>query len=282
MRWVLLVMAGILSAAGVLGCQRFARLLAGDKIELVRREVPGAAFQFPVGKVREEKLDYEAGKFGVEVAQGAIAQIEWNTGEMLSPEELETVFIRPVRDSSGMSVVEHGGVLVGGGAGQRWRLHDKDVEMTISIWPCGRRFFTLTQASGRNPAALERRILDSFECKPDPARDGQQRVIGVEVDLGPDFGMTEENPLTLISLDSEDLLISRVTSKESPDDPKFDELVPRLLNGVVSIEGVSRASFQVTTLRRNGTTRKLWRGAGEMDGEGRRLLATSLRCGPEI
>ena len=35
-------------------------------------------------------------------------------------------------------------------------------------------------------------------------------------------------------------------------------------------------------LRRNGQTRKVWRGAGELDGMGRRLLATSLRCGTEM
>jgi hypothetical protein len=154
--------------------------------------------------------------------------------------------------------------------------------MALSVWPCGKRFFTLTHASDNNPAALERRILDSFECKSDPARDGQQRVIGVEVDLGPDFGMTEENPLTVMSLGSEGLVISPYTGTTPPDDPKYDEIMPRFLNSVATTSGVSGPSFQVTTLRLAGGTRKLWRGAGEMDGHAMRLLATSLRCASEV
>jgi len=283
LRWILPALAGIAVLAGVLWARgQLPRWLPAAKIEFARREVPGAAFQFPVGKVREQKLDYEEGKFGVQVGKDTIVQLEWDTGEMLSGEELENVFVRPVREASGMSVVEHADVLVGSGAGQRWLLRDENVEMTLSVWPCGKRFFILTHASGKNPAALARRILDSFECKPDPALDGKQRAIGVEVALGPDFGMTEENPLTVASLDSEGLVVALVTSQESPDDPKFDELVPLFLNGVVKTTGVSGASFQVTTLRRNGETRKLWRGAGRLDGEGRRLLATSFRCGTEV
>ena len=284
MRWILAALAALALVAGVLWWQapRLARLLPSGRIELARREVPGAAFQFPVGKVREQKLDYEEGRLGIEVGKDSIVQIQWDTGEMLSREEFETVMIKPLRDSSGMSVVEHTEVRVGGGAGHRWLLGDKTVEMTFSVWSCGKRFFTLTHASGKNPAALERRILDSFECKPDPARDGQERMIGVEVDVGRDFGVTEENPLTVMSLDSEGLVVALVTSKESPEDPKFDDLVPRVLNGVVTTSGLSGASFQVTTLRRNGQTRKVWRGAGELDGMRRRLLATSLRCGTEM
>ena len=278
-----MALAGVALVAGVLWSQapRLARLLPG-KIELARREVPGAAFQFPVGKVKEQKLDYEAGKVSVEVARDSIAAMEWETGEMLSREELENVIIRPVRESLGLSVVEQADVLVAGGAGHRWFLRGGNIQMTLSAWPCGQRFFTLTHASGKNPAALERRILDSFECKPDPARDGKQRVIGVEVDVGPDFGMTEENPLTVMSLDSEGLLISPYTGNEAPDDTKYDEIMPLFLRGVANTAGLTGASFRATTLRRGGATRKVWRGAGQLEGEGRRLLAASLRCGSEV
>ena len=260
-------------AAGVLGCQRLARLLPGGKVELARREVPGAAFQFPVGKVKDEKLDYEEGKVGVEVARGSLAQIEWNTGEML---------VGPVRESLRLSVVEHADVLVGGGAGQRWLLRGNGIEMSLAVWSCGKRFFTLTHASGQSTTALERSILGSFVCKPDPARDGRLPVVGVELDLAPDFGMTEENPLTVVSLDDEGLVISPYTGNEAPDDPKYDELMPRFLSGVATTAGASGASFRVTTLQRGGATRKLWRGAGEMNGQRIRLLATALRCGSEI
>ena len=107
-----------------------------------------------------------------------------------------------------MSLAERRPVKVAGNSGMRWLLRGKQIDLVVSDWTCGKRSFNLIVGGRKDVGPLEQRIRDSFECRPDPARDGKANVIGVEFDLGPDFGLDGENPLTMLSLAADALVVS--------------------------------------------------------------------------
>lgn len=143
-------------------------------VELAQREVPGAAFLFPIGKVTRHEPGYESGKLQIELDGGGRAQIGWVTGDPLSAEQIERTLVRPIRQSMGLSMVQQGPVRVGGSTGTRWVLRNDTGSMIVSVWSCGRREFHLIVARrNENAAGLDQRIRDSFVCRPDPAREGK-------------------------------------------------------------------------------------------------------------
>lgn len=271
MRWLVLVLIGVLGLAA-----------AGCETKLARRELPGAALQFPVGKAKEERLDYQQGKLMMEIGSRTRVQLDWDTGEMMSRDELDSFIVKPLRESLDLSVVQPSDVRVGGSPGMRWHLAGKSIEMVISVWPCGKRYFSLTVAGRKKLDALDQQIRDSFECKPDPARDGKQGLIGVELDVGADFGVTEENPLTFMSLDSDAVVISTYTGRTSLDDPMFAEFVPKFLDGLATAAGMTGTSFKAATVKRGPVgPRTYWRSVGRMDHQRMRMLGVPIDCGAE-
>jgi hypothetical protein len=281
MRWSIL--AVVVAVVGVAFWQapRVARMLRND-VQLSRRELPGAALLFPTGKAVQEKIAYADGRLAIQFASSGRANLTWTTGEPLTDGELQTMIVTPVRDSLGLSVAEHGEVKVAGTSGSRWLLRGKPLDMAISAWACGKRFFNLTISSRKDVSTLDQRIRDSFECRPDPALDGNAGVIGVELDVGPDFGLDDENPLTIVSLDADGLVVSLHTSDESPADAKFDDIMPKLMDGIAAGSGVTGTSFKAKMVERaQGGARKVWYGQGTMAGERRRMLSTAVICGAD-
>src|SRR5262249_33720278 len=145
-----------------------------------------------------------------------------------------------------------------------------------------KRWFNLnvTSPSNADGPALEQRVRESFACTPDPKRDGKPSVIGVEFELGPEFGVGEQNPLTLMSLDRDALIVSIYNGNEPADHPKFDSLMPRLMEGVATNAGLIGTSVAVATIDRGGRPHKVWRGSGTLSGEPTRMLSTAITCGP--
>ena len=282
MRWLIGATVGFVALAALVWWQspRVARLLRKD-VQLARRELPGGAIAFPEGKLLQEDLSYPEGKVLVRVGSARFG-LSWNTGEAMTTGELETILIEPLRDALAMSVVERNTVVTGGKSSSRWLMRGSGVDAVVSAWTCGKRWFNLsvTAPSNVNGPAIEQRIRDSFTCSPDPQCDGKPSVIGVEFDLGPDFGMGEENPLTLMSLDHDALVVSVYTGNEPVDHPKFDSFMPRLMDGIATSAGIVGTSFQVATIDRGGHPHKVWRGAGKMSGVPTRMVSTAITCGP--
>ena len=191
MRKVLVGVAGMVVLAGVVWslAPHIRRLLPGKQVTLARRELPGAALLFPAGKPAPESQDYQAGRVELELPAGGLAQLEWLTGAPLPPDALEAALVGPMRAKHGVSISARSEIVVAGQTGTLWLLTGKRINMALSIWPCGKRHFSLTVAAHGDVTALDGRIRDSFECKPDPALDGKRRSIDVELDLGPDFGL---------------------------------------------------------------------------------------------
>lgn len=281
MRWSILAVVVIVVGVAFWQTPRVARMLRRD-VQLERRELPGAALLFPAGKAMQEKVAYEDGRLEIHFGAAGRANLTWTTSEALTDDEFETMLVKPLKESLDLSVAERGAVKVAANSGSRWLLRGKQIDLVVSDWACGKRSFTLIVASRKDTSTLEQRIRDSFECKPDPALDGKAGVIGVELDVGPDFGLDGDNPLTIVSLDSDALVVSLHTGRESPADAKFDEIMPRIMDGIATGSGVTGTSFKTKTVKRGPSgARKVWYGQGTMDGEPRRMLSTAVICGAD-
>jgi hypothetical protein len=264
---------------------RLAHLLRDD-VQLTRRELPGAALLVPTGKAKangtQDKVAYEDGRIEIPFGSSGRVNLTWTTSEAMTDDEFETILVKPLQESLGLALAERGPVKAAGNPGTRWLLRGKQVDLAVTDWTCGKRSFNLTVAAHKRAALLEQRIRDSFECKPDPALDGKAGVIGVEFDVGPDFGLGEDNPLTLVSLDGDGLVVSVYSGRESPADAQFDEIMPRIMDGIATSSGVIGTSFKAKMIERGvGGARKLWYGQGTTDGEARRLLSTAIVCGAD-
>ena len=290
MRWLIVGSVGFLILVGVVWSQapRIARVLRKD-VELTRSELPGAALLFPTGEVMQQKLDYKDGGLEIKFRSQARAHITWRTGEPLTTEESEAMMVKPLRETLKVSLADSGAVQVAGNPGSRWVLRSEALDMIVSTWSCGKRSFNLTVGSParslgslNDVSTVEQRIRGSFECTPLPAQEDKVIGVGVEFDLGPDFGMDAENPLTLVSLDGDGLVVSPYAGSESPNDPKFDSFMPKLMDGVAATSGVTGTSFKAKTVARGQTgARKVWYGVGAMDGERTRMLSTFVDCGDD-
>lgn len=281
MRWSILAVVVVVVGVAFWQTPRVARMLRGD-VELTRRELPGAALLMPAGKTLEEKIAYEDGSLEIQFGGAGRAKISWSTGEPLTDGEFETMLVKPMQEALGLSVDERGPVKVAGNPGARWLLRGKQIDLIVSDWACGKRSFNLIVGSRKGASLLEQRIRDSFECRPDPALDGKASVIGVEFDVGPDFGLDGENPLTIVSLDADGLVVSIFSGRESPADAKFDEIMPKLMDGIATGSGVTGTSFKTKMVKRGpGAPRKVWYGQGTTDGEPRRMLSTAVVCGAD-
>jgi hypothetical protein len=281
MRWSILAVVVVVVGVAFWQTPRVARMLRKD-VELTRRELPGAALLMPAGKALEEKIAYQDGGLEIQFGGAGRAKISWSTSEPLTDSEFETMLVRPMQQALSLSIAERAPVTVVGKPGSRWLLRGEQIDLIVTEWACGKRSFNLIVGARKGASVLEQRIRDSFECTPDPALDGKARVIGVELDVGPDFGLDGENPLTIVSLDADGLVVSVFTGRESPADAKFDEIMPKLMDGIATGSGVTGTSFKTKMVERGqGGPRKVWSGQGTMDGEPRRMLSTAVVCGAD-
>jgi hypothetical protein len=174
MRPLIAALAGVLASSSVAWAKGAGPATAQRaSVELAKRAVPGAALLFPVGKVTRDEPGHETGKFQVQIGEGGRAQLGWTTGDPLSAEELDRTLVKPLRQSMGLSIAQMGPVRVAGNPGSRWVLRNDNGSMILSVWSCGKREFHLIVVHRDDPAGLERRIRDSFVCKPDPGRAGK-------------------------------------------------------------------------------------------------------------
>lgn len=182
-----------------------------DRASISPREFPGFSIALPSGEVTEDRQDYAAGKLTMKNTGNArgVAIVGWELGGPMSEQELQMVgellvkTIGPIgastltklRGPDGTSVDS---IVFGG-----------DMSMTMSVLVCGRRrVFVATGGSDPAPG-LHERILASFVCKPDPAKEGTAAMtVALVIDLpGWYMGVREADQIGIT--DGENMLLLR-------------------------------------------------------------------------
>jgi rhomboid protease GluP len=275
----LVALGGLWSGAG--------RLLAlqTDTMSLAPRELPGASIRFPRATDPDDHLDYAEGRIRSALGEPSYLLLSWSTTEMMTEAELRSLLIDPIVQSLKASMpavnVEQRQVAASGGKGFRYLLHDTHGRSMVvaTIWPCGKRVFTLS--GGGAGVALEATARESFACNPDPARDGKEAPIGVQLDVGPEFGLVATtDTFGVMSLDGEVFVVARFPGEKMTDEAA-NELVPRLLSQLAGtfLETKATSFGPMTRERGPAGERAVWRGTGSFTDETLRLLGVEINCG---
>jgi hypothetical protein len=281
------IVIGVAAAALLVvaaGCRKKADV--GDA-PLSRRALPGFSLELPSGTVKEQRLDYGTGKYELHLDgnRGGVA-IEWHLGEPLTDDELEQMAVQPLRELLGLQQPVRRAVEVAGAQGGTQfilRGGKKKIDMRLTAFTCGKRWFTLLVASGASAETLDERIRQSFRCTPDAAEEVAARPIPVVATLGPEIGVVEDaaDQLLLESLDGEGVVFARTTAAFDGDLGK-QAAVAKLLEAIAQGSGIAGLSVGVAVKERRGESeRPIWRGAGTLEGQPVRVLMTLFACGDD-
>ena len=157
--------------------------LARASIE--QREFPGFSLALPKGEVIEDSFVYANGKYTAKnVADaGGVVIVQWQLGTPMTPEELKLVanLMGPALgkkiDGTARTTTVPGSdgkpvdtILYGGGGGS----------FTLSMLTCGNRQVLVATGGGSSTLELQKRVIASFQCKPDPK---QEATAAVEIPL---------------------------------------------------------------------------------------------------
>ena len=284
-----LVTAVGLGAFALLWSNASAFLAMRAEASLRPRELPGAAVNFPAATDPQDRLDYEDGQIQSKWSEPGWLQLSWGTSEMMTDTELRRGLLDPLVFSLWKTVpdvtVEAAEVVVAGSRGIRYLVSDGHRRrlLAASVWPCGKRVFTLMGQLGG--VGLEPAVRGSFTCTPDAARDGAHRPIGVEVDAGSEFGLLDTQGASTVgvaSLDGDVILVARLPGSRMTEESRA-ELLPQFFGQILGAAlDANTASFGPMTRERGPAgERPVWHGTGRGGGQALRLLVVEIDCGPD-
>lgn len=250
-RWPSRGLAVLMGLAAVAATMGVAFLLAPPlgHTKLAVRELPGLSIALPVGDASNESLAYDTGSVEYDHVGGSrsVIKVIWEPGTMLNQDELDVVGRALASGLGGDGPAKT--ILMPGPGGTPVKtvfMHIDGGSMWLSMLPCGSR--RVMVASYGDPAieSVQRRMLSSVQCRPDPAREGQVGTIPVVVDL-PGWGRTDDEPGQLELSDGHSIALIK------PMDPGFTEedvgkTVSVMFAGLGEDVTAGRASGGVTPL----------------------------------
>lgn len=180
------------ACVALLGCR-------GGDAELVRRTLPGFSIELPKGVETRAELAYDAGKLRIERIGGGAGMLAayWNFGKVVERAALLEL-ARATARQAGLDP-------------QQARLLEREPGeppiMAIdaartklqSFAQCGARAISI--ATFEVEERVHRKIIESFRCAPDPARETSRVTIPFAIDL-PGFEAFQRSP-SLVALASE-------------------------------------------------------------------------------
>lgn len=200
-----------------------------DRITLERRQLPGFSFEAPTSKPYTEVVDYSAGTVTWKTLAGAnaVLTISWQTGAT-STEDLELGMKALAGKVGGGTPTP---ITMTGPDGQPVPTSmldtDKGAPVRLSSLACGKRTVMLLSIGSDGIAAVHARMLTSFVCTPDAAKESvEPGTIRVALSL-PGWWAQEKEPGQLTLTDGASLMILREISASQKNLP---ELITPLLN----------------------------------------------------
>jgi hypothetical protein len=173
----LAAIAGALVAAGV----AFAVSPPLSYVHLKTRNLPGFSIDLPRGESKEKNNTYAAGSIHViDVGgTGAVVGVDWEPGAKLDHEQLQMVGMALAGSKSPGTITS---TTVGGVAVDTLVASTDKGSVRMTVIPCGTRHVIATTAGGRTEK-LHERMLATFRCTPDAARENAATQIRIQLDL---------------------------------------------------------------------------------------------------
>lgn len=153
---------------------------SADRAPLAKRQFPGFELSVPEGELVQDSLDYTAGQMSLKnvAGQRGWLAVQWEPGTELTDDEIAGM-AKGITAALGNRVAGEPRVIsIPGGDGQPVRTiaPGNDGIFAMSLLRCGVRHVVVTTAMKR-ALDLHRRIVASFVCRADPARDARARVV---------------------------------------------------------------------------------------------------------
>ncbi len=225
-----LVLGGLLGAAAAFGAAYLAAPPLGHA-RLAAHELPGFTIGLPSGETSGQKFfEYDVGNFMVKNlgGQGGVISVSWEGGEP-SREDLEMAAkaLGPAMGASGVpSVTTMSGPR--GTAVDTVVIDSNKSPFRMSFLPCGSRRVMVATMAGSSTEAVHARVLPTFVCKPDPAREKDTKGIVPLVAELPGWYATERDPGQVVLSDGTGMVLLKTISS-----PKgVEDMVVPMFNAV--------------------------------------------------
>lgn len=146
-----------------------------NRASIERRDFGGFSLEVPSGDVIENRTEYTSGKLALKNVgghRGAVI-VQWELGGKLSPQELELTagLMGKALGTQGTSQL---GTVPGpdGKPVDSIMFGDDKATLAMSMLTCGVRHVFVVTGGPDDSLGLHKRIVASFTCKPDPAKEG--------------------------------------------------------------------------------------------------------------
>lgn len=213
----LLVVGTLLGAGAGFGASYLAVPTLGNA-RLTTHALPGFAIGLPSGEAPAQKLfDYDVGKFQVKnlAGQGGVILVSWEGGEPLREDlEMAATALGPSMGATGVPTLT---TVKGprGTAVDTFRLEGDKSPFLMSVLPCGTRRVLVATMAGSDTEAVHARVLPTFVCKPDPARETVTNgVVPIVAEL-PGWYATERGPGQVVLNDGTGMVLLKTIPSSS-------------------------------------------------------------------
>lgn len=170
--WVSVVATSLASFGAVMLISYFA-LPSPARSELVARQLPGMTVSLPSGKEDTAELGYASGELTLSnVAHaGGVISVRWSPGEVEESADLELLAqaLESAAKGKGRRVEQWPGP--GGSSISAILVETKKGTMAATFVACGERRVFFNGMGDDALHALFRRVIRSFVCQPDPAKE---------------------------------------------------------------------------------------------------------------
>ncbi len=215
----LLIAGGVLGAAITFGLS-YVVFPSLTRASLTTTALPGFTIGLPDGEAPTQKFsEYDVGKYQVKNVggEGGVIAVSWEGGEASADDlKLAANALGPAMGTTGVPVVL---TLRGprGTAIETVRVDGDKSPMFMSFLPCGPRRVMVITMAGSDSEALHSRVLPTFVCKPDPARDNiPLGVVPLIVEL-PGWYANERGPNQVVLTDGTGMVLLKTISASSSD-----------------------------------------------------------------
>lgn len=228
-----LLVAGTLLGASVGFGAGYLAVPTLGRARLTTHAMPGFTIGLPSGETSDQKIfDYDIGKVMVKnlAGQGGVIVVSWEGGEPAREDlEMAAKALGPAMGATGVPTI----MTVSGPRGTAVDtvvLASDKSPFLMSFLPCGTRRVMVATMARSDTEALHARVLPTFVCKPDPARETITKGVVPLVAELPGWFATERDPGQVVLSDGNGMVMLKTIASSSASG--VEDMVVPMFNAV--------------------------------------------------